>query len=661
MDIKKYFANLDSNEITAELYKKVENYQKYLVTSGRLGLMRKSYNFYYSPALKGSKLNRVGENGELVKVDVNHYRNLLLHQKTLVTQQRPAFEPRATNSDMKSQAQCVLASGLLDYYLREKKIERNINSALEYCLVLAEGFIETVWDTEQGEKFADTEIVDPKTGEVTLKEIRDGDIRVINHLGVNVIRDFNKGDAESHDWLIVRSYKNRYDLMAQFPDLASQIAELPNRNDQSFKDTILITNYAQGEDSDDIPIYTFYHKKTSAVPDGRMVQFLNPEIYTIDSPLPYRGIPVYRIAPEEQIGSSFGYTVGYDLIPVLEAVNVLYSTIITNQSTFGVQNILMPKGSDISVTSIAGGLNLMEYDPKVGEPKALNLTQTPPEIFNMISILEKTGETLSGSNSLIRGNPEASLKSGSALALVQATAITFSMSLQQSYTQLLEDVGTSIINLLRDYASTPRVAMIAGKSQKPYMKEFKGDDLQYINRVVVDMGNPLSRTTAGKVNLAESLMKNNLIKNADQYIQVITTGRLEPVIEPTQMELLNIKAENEEMTEGRDVVVVITDSHAQHIQEHKAVLASPEARRDPDLVARVTAHIQEHIDELMTLSQSNPLLLQILGQPIQAMPQMPLANGAPMTPQSPVQASAEQVNMPNMPIAPQDDPEGGGM
>ena len=51
-------------------------------------------------------------------------------------------------------------------------------------------------------------------------------------------------------------------------------------------------------------------------------------------------------------------------------------------------------------------------------------------------------ETLSGVNSVARGNPEASLQSGTALAMVQSQALQFMSGLQQSYIQLIEDVGT---------------------------------------------------------------------------------------------------------------------------------------------------------------------------------------------------------------------------
>jgi hypothetical protein len=156
------------------------------------------------------------------------------------------------------------------------------------------------------------------------------------------------------------------------------------------------------------------------------------------------------------------------------------------------------------------------------------------------------------------------------------------------------------------------------------MKEFSGQDLDAINRVTVDMGNPMTRTTAGKVNLADAYMERGMIANPDQYIQVVTTGRLEPIIEGKQAQLLLIKAENEGLAEGTAQRAIITDNHAQHILEHGTVNSSPEARLDPNnpALSVTLAHIQEHI----TLAQSPgyQIMAQMLGHQIMT-PLMPAA------------------------------------
>lgn len=639
---KPYWASVPSKEIADEILDKVEAYYKYLSMSGRLDLYRRSWLYFYRPRVTGGRLNPTGEQGELTAASINHYRNLLSHLETMTTQQRPAFEPRASNSDAKSQSQVILATGLLDYYMREKQMERFIKTGVKDGLIYGEAFVRCEWDATSGETYGKTE---------TGAAVYQGDMKYSNFNPLNCIRDFTKENPNQDEWCVLRETVNKYTLAAKFPDLADKILD----------DSVDLLEYAATttlqavglDDSDNIFLYTLLHKPTPALPQGRFTTCLDNQTVLQDGPLPYKETHVYRIAPDEETGTIFGYTVGFDLLPVQEALDILYSTVITNQSTFGVQNILAPKGHDISTSQLSGGLNLMEYDANIGKPEAMNLTSTPPEIFNFIGMLEKLGETLSGVNSVARGNPEASLKSGAALALVQSMAVQFSQNLQQSYARLVEDVGTGTISILKTFAAVPRVAAIAGKSNRPLMREFSGEDLSSINRVMVDMGNPLTRTTAGKVNLADALAERNMIDNPDQYIQVVTTGRLEPVIEGKQAELLLIKSENEELADGKPQIALITDQHSQHILEHKTVLANPEVRRDPQsasIIEATLAHIQEHINFLQT---GNPALLSLIHQQSMAMPAAQNSPGQMMNPTQPVQQQAEGVQQPNMPAPPQ--------
>lgn len=646
---KAYWASLPSTEIADEILSKVQKYYDYLGLSGRLDLYRRSWAYYYRPRLTGASLQSGGDQGELTTLSVNHYRNLLSHLETMTVAQRAAFEPRATNSDVKSQSQVILATGLLEYYMREKKVERYIVQGVKESLIYGESFVRVEWDATSGEEYGMTAMGTPQY---------QGDMKYTNYTPMDCIRDFSKTTPNQDNYFILRSFENKYDLAAKYPELQDRILE----DSADMLDLCRTTtiNYLALEDSDNVPVYTLIHKPTPALNTGRYCQVLDNGTVLIDGPLPYKEAHVYRIAPDEEQGTIFGYTVGNDLLPMQEGLDILYSTAMTNQATFGVQNVLAPKGSDLSVSQLAGGLNLMEYDAKNGKIESLNLTQTPPEIFNFMGQIEKLMETISGVNSVARGNPEASLKSGAALALVQSMAIQFSQNLQRAYAQLIEDVGTGTINILKDFAAVPRVAAIAGKSNRPLMREFTGDDLNAINRVTVDMGNPMTNTTAGKTNLAETMLQNNLIDNADQYIQVITTGRLEPVIEGKQAQLLLIKGENENLADSKPVRALITDDHQKHILEHTTVLSNPEIRMDPanPIVAATLAHIQEHMEMMgnpfvQTLSQvlHNENFVMPMAQPAPAMNQ----GGTPdmLNPTQPVVQQAQDVNMPNMPAPPQ--------
>jgi hypothetical protein len=144
------------------------------------------------------------------------------------------------------------------------------------------------------------------------------------------------------------------------------------------------------------------------------------------------------------------------------------------------------------------------------------------------------------------------------------------------------------------------------------MQEFKSEDIDGISRVVVDVGNALATTTAGRVQMADNLIQMGVITNPEQYFSVINTGRLETMTEGANNQSLLIRAENERLADGEtDVVATAVDKHSLHIREHMNVLADPDLRMDEELVGRVLAHIQEHIVLLQTV---DPNLLALIGE-----------------------------------------------
>jgi hypothetical protein len=616
-DKEKYFANKPADEAASILLKKAESWFHYLQRNKTLEKIRRTWMAYHGSfyqTLDGAhSITFSGEQGEIVNLPVNHFRNLAQHILVMITATRPAVQARATNTDYKSLAQTELANGLLDYYLREKRLEKYLKTACEYAIVLSAGYIKMEWNATTGQVY-DT---NPELG----TPVYEGDVEFSNLSPLDVVFDTTK-ESSNHDWVLCRSFKNRHSIAAKYPEFHDKILSLPTKSDIfRFRMDVLTS-----DETDDIPVYEFFHKRDEALPDGRYILFLSDDIVLVDADMPYRSLPVFRMSPGDILGTPFGYTPLFDLLPIQDALNSLYSTVLTNHNAFGVQNIIVPRGFDMQASSLYGGLNIIEGNTQVGKPEALNLLQTSPETYKFIEMLERTMETLSGVNSVARGNPEQSLKSGAALALVQSMALQFISGLQQSYVELIEDVGTGLINMLKDFASVPRVAAIAGKNNKTIMKEFVGDDLSTVNRVIVDVGNPLSHTTAGRMQIAENLIQYGLIKNPQQYITLMNTGSLDAMVEDSQSQLMLMKQENEKMMSGEEVIALAVDQHQLHIQEHQAVLADPDLRKDPKLVNLVLNHIQEHIQLLQT---TDPNLLQLLGQQPLAPPQQPQQQGAP--------------------------------
>ena len=616
--LEKYFATEDAERLANICLNKASSFYNILTMNYYLDNLVRMWLYYhgqYNATIAGDshRVSFMGEQGELVGLPVNHFRNIAQHMLNMITANRPTMEARAVNTDYKSLSQTYLANGILDYYMREKKLEDSIRRAVEMAIVLGAGFIRMEWNATAGELYD----FDPETGEKNFE----GELEFSNLSPFDVVFDGTK-ETWDHEWVMVRTFQNKFNLMAKYPELADKISRMQTKNYASQYRLSVFSN----DNTDDIPVYEFFHKRSEALPEGRYVMFLDDDLVLLDLPLPYREIPVYRISAGEYMGTPYGYSPMFDIFPLQEAANSLYSTIMTNQSTFGVQNLFVPRGADLDINSLEGALNILEGNAK---PEPLQLTQTPPEVFNFLQMIVQSMETISGVNSVTRGNPEASLKSGTALALVQSMSLQFISGLQQNYVKLIEDIGTSLVNILKDYAKTPKTVALVGKNNRYFLKQFTGEEIGAINRVIVSVGNPLARTTAGRVQMAEQMLQMGLIKNPKEYFEVINTGNIDTMWEGDMNEILLIKKENEILMSGKPVMAELLDQHAQHIMEHRTVMADPDLRMNPELRMVVQQHIQEHIDYLRNV---DPDLLMLTGQQPLQPPAPPMMPGMPPMP-----------------------------
>lgn len=628
-----YFAKDLPKKTVSYLEDRAKTWYSIMQSNNYIDKMVTSWAYYYGKFYDAShEITFGGESGELLNIPVGHFGNIGRHILNNVVGSRPGFQCRAVNTDRKSMVQADLGNSILNYYARERRFERKWKKAAEYAIVMGSGYVLTEWNSTKGGVAGYTEILEedifeydeggrPLDQDGNLLERRPifrGDVEMRTLSPLDVIFDFTKDDPELNDWYLVRLFMNKYDLAAKYPEHAQKILSAQTKSDRRI-------TLAPFDETSDIPTYHFFHRSTESMPEGRYLFYIDSEIILNDSDLPYPDLPVQRISSSDILGSSFGYTTLFDLIPVQDAINSVYSTVLTNHNAFGVQNVINPIGNNVEFNQVADGMNWIEFDPEIGPPQALQLTKSSSESYNLINILEKTMETLSGINSVARGNPEASLKSGTALALIQSQAIQFMSGLQGNYIQLLEDSSTFIINLLKEFADEPRVIAIAGISNTSRMKQFNNDDITNINRVVVDVGNALMSTTAGRWQVAENLIQMGIITTPEKVLELLNTGSLKNLTQSTTDELDVIRAENEALVNGQPIIAISIDHHAMHIREHRAVLSDPTLRFDTQLVERTLNHIMEH---LTLMRETDPALLSIYGeQPIGP------AGGSPPNPQ----------------------------
>jgi len=230
------------------------------------------------------------------------------------------------------------------------------------------------------------------------------------------------------------------------------------------------------------------------------------------------------------------------------------------------------------------------------------------------------------------------------LAMVQSMAVQYASKFQESWAFLLEDGGTKIFDLLKQFAKTERIAEMAGKASKGRITSFTGEDLSSVQRVAIELGNPMQRTTAGKVQIADSLLEKGMVKTPQQYLQVMETGNLDPLVEGPEAELDLVRGENELMMDGQfdKVRVLVGDAHLLHVQEHKCLLSNPLVRADENIVAGILSHMMEHKELYET---QEPFWSQISGEPPSPVPMEGQVN--------PMEQMPEEVGQAEMPSLPE--------
>lgn len=634
----KYFALKSAKDVIGYLREGREEWVTNLARKGLRERWRKSYNLYYGKHFEnkagstGASLVRTGQQGEIVAFAVNHYRNLIKHTLALTCDQKPAFDPRAINTDPESGNATHLAGLILESDMKFKQLARFYKGTAERAQVFGRGISVQMWNTSLGRPYAakpamDTmgqPIMDKETGQPKNQVVYEGDIDDRQTGPYDVFVDQGLEDYREREWVDIRLYENKWNLASKYPAYADKIQNLPAKHENE----LLRGQLFQQSDSktNQVVIHYFIHKRTMACPNGRLLIYCNEDTPLFDGPAPPpydEQLPDHRLVPGEMFGSTEGYADAFDLQGIQEALNVLFSISFTNLNAQGIQKLWMPEGGNVSTSTLSKGLALIRTAPGM-KPEPLQLTANPQDLYKAIDTLVKSAESVSGINSVARGDPEHSLKSGIALAYVQAMAVQYTSAFQESWANYLEEHASYRIALYQHFAATNRLVDLVGKRNASYTAQFNKDKLKGVRRVVVDLANPLMKTLGGRIQVAESWLDKGLVKTPQDYMTFVETGQIGFMNQDGFDRSASIEMENQALLAGQPVQAIPGEQHLLHAQKHLALIANPDVKMKSPIVQAVLAHVQEHVN----LKQTQGPVFDILsGEP--PLPPPPPPPGAP--------------------------------
>jgi len=662
-----YWCASPTEELPARLNRAWSRYLEYVQQSGFLERWQHAHNLFFGrsddPTMSSDRVGYGGQQGETVLVRSNQFRSLLEHTHVLITGTRPTLNARGINASASSQTAARMAEQVFEYYLEEHKLERAMQEADRFALRYGEGWVLVTWDPERGEPIEVEQVEDESTGELVDRVIYQGDITARAVMPLDVIRDpSHDASVEDEDWLAVHTRVSRWDLLAQYPDAAEAIRSAPAAPQL----TVDLFSREEREQPDRISALEFYHARTPAMPQGRFAMVVGDTVL-FDGPLPYDVIPCMAMRPDIETKTAFGYTTAWDLMGLQDVLDSVVSAIATCHDAGALRNVWTPRGSGLDTKELSNGMTHWESTAK---PELVDLM---PDLGPSMKFAEMIGsymESISGINDVARGQPDANVKSGAMAALIHSMAVQYNSGLQSAYAMLYERIGTHWLDCARRYMTKPRLVAVAGPRGGAWVRDFRGQDVAGIRRIAVDTGNAIMRTSSGRMDIADKFLERQVFQRPEQYLQMLSTGRYEPLLDRPDTKLRGILSENDLLCQGKPARVLLTDHHADHIEAHFALLDEPENRENEDLTSVVLDHIQLHIEMWQQLTVGNPGMLGLIGLPpwpdAGGGMQPPDAGGAPMpggnpgggqqaplqdVPEDPLAAQAG-VNMPNMPTVP---------
>lgn len=688
-DATKYWPTVEANDLGSQIRSRYIEYQAELERRGLIALwqqVQETYDGY--DAGTGSFASWVtegGEEGEFLHLHVNEFASLIRHQLTLTTSEPLTFDAIAANDSPEAEAQASLGKQAIRNYQRDPyQLDALLVDSAERMLLFGAGYVVQLWDVYEGpevlqqdgpaemgpesvpagppistspdgapmqiENGADgAPSAAPQYPEPTIRAAGDFTHKVYSP--IDIARDLGCRSHRDCDYYIVRERWNKYELAARYPEHADHIVSQPAYDADDLSKHERSKHIAPKAQTDQVHALRLLHARTTVMPEGMEAFVVGSRVIGPILPLAYKRLPVHVMMPQEAKDTAIPRALNWDLLGPQAALNAAWSNGLTSSDAGSVPKYAVARDAGVDVKRLSPNMTAVYYDakpqlPDAGIPRLMDVPEFKAAHVAQIDACRQTMERLSNVNAVARGESEG--KSGADNALLAAQTQQNLSSYRLALVTCAKSVGLGIIEGLQSFATDERMIRVFGEDETWSVSYFKSDDLSDVSDVEVEMGDPLTRTLAGRKEMIDMLSE----RWPDQFtpqsvIAAVATGRFEPLYKAQRNSIRLIRAENQKLMKGEVQPVVKTDCHADHIREHLALLSSPAIRADDTIVSTVLSHVGEHSFLWTMMAATEPNLLAATGQQPPPMPAMP---GAPAGPGGP----------PGGPEAPSDGPGSAG-
>jgi len=592
-----YWAAGDVGHVIDKVIERRDKISESLSTSTVFNKAFRSLQYYYGffedeEDWGDTAIQLTGEHGQLLTFDVNVYRYCARQLLSLITSRKIRYRVAPANTTAKARNQARLGKRLVNYYFKKKGVEKRLRDVAEDAFIFGVGFAKVCWNPTLGAEYE----ADERTGDVFYEG--DVDVQLVS-LG-DVIWDYENVDRwEDLEWIAHREWVNKYDLAARYPEYSDEILSDGIADDDSPED------WDPSVDSDRIPVYWYYHRRSDALPLGREVLFLG-ERALHDLPLSYKRIPLYPMHTGRVRKTLLGWSPLFNIQKPVELLNQELQYIASMHDNLGLPMVWVPEStSQPDPQEWAGNISYVQSQKP---PALIDLSSVPEDHYRLVEMLLGRIKEEIGINPAIEAQAEGSVRANRMQLFMSEQAMRFNNEAEHGYAHLVETVGTAILETIGEFAQSERLIPIIGENDRSSFLTYSAEDLDEIQGITVEEGSPLEDTIEGRLEMLKVFSEARVDIPKEEVVALLQGAPLSTIVERHEGQLELAAQENEDMLVGQPHRPLHSDNHLLHFKKHAAILNNPTVRTDPRLERIATQAMQEH---LILLLQPGIMAMQI--------------------------------------------------
>lgn len=540
-----------------DLCKKVDALEKWrtsLVRQWRLNLaFYKGKQYVYYPAKSSSLQTLAVEDGVKPRHRVRLVSNQILPgAHTLLaqlTKTKPHMYATPGSGGEQEVRAAEMAEQLLEYWWSDLQIDEKLDDAILWSIIGSAGYWLIRWDPyaakqmrfvlgPDGQPIVDETLKAEFTSQLKQfgvqpkeKVVYMGDLRIDTLSPFQVLLDPGAPTFELANYAIVTMDLDADEIRTRWgADVVPNIAP-------ATPDSIMPYGNSSGNSGGELSlrrVYCGYFKPTAAMPDGRVVCWIDGNDKKILSDekwdYPTNDLPLVKFAGMRIPGSIYDDAVVTHAIPLQKELNRTISQIVEYKNLTIAPVMTAPVGSLRTRRTTEPG-QVIEYSPTAAglKPEFEPIQALPPYVFNHLEDISSRLQEIFLSAQVLQGNVPPNVEAGIAIDLLQEMAVDKLAPIIKLIEMSLARAGQQMLALAQKYYVEPRLLKVMGSGGSTQVKQFQQADIAGNVTVHCESGSGLPRTRAGRQARIERMVELNLIdpKRALRYMELADLGDVE--------------------------------------------------------------------------------------------------------------------------------------